>query len=112
MTDWRDIVEMIESFASVFHLRHFPSSTSMSDTPREVLPSIPQALNPPISSLRQDSDSQTRSDKGARTDSRKGYNGDLIASADIEQGSMLRNLTVDADERDRDRDWERIWPKT
>ena len=101
MTDWRDIVDMIESFATVFHLRHSSKSASDTDTSQVVVPGIPKALNPPLSSKQIDD----REGVG----SRDGYSGDLVANVTAEQDSAPQSSG--AGSRDTGRDWDRIWPK-
>lgn len=102
MTDWRDIAGMIESFATVFHLRHSPISASDNHSSREVMPDIPTALNPPMSSK--------RSDDRVEEDSLDGYSGDLVANVTEEQASAPQSSGTVS--RDSGREWDRIWPKS
>lgn len=92
MTDWRDIVEMVESFSTIYHLRH---SRSPSDSSRRVeTPPIPKALNPPISPFdkgKLETDSTGRD----QLDVHNGYTGDLALDS---TGSS-----------DIGRDWDQIW---
>lgn len=97
MTDWRDIVELIESFATVFHLRHTADSGDSRDPPR-----IPKALNPPIGRTGPVVVQQAEQDQ--LDASRRGYTGDLktvAADVDLMEGSVASGSTH--------RTWDRLW---
>lgn len=89
MTDWRDIVEMIESFSTIFHLRHSspPGSGSGSDR----TPSIPKALNPPLSARKPSSTSQNSTIQlPDEFDDRKGYTGSHAMNDEVEREQVTQ----------------------
>jgi hypothetical protein len=99
MTDWRDIVGMIETFAQVYHVRHLKSC---SDVP---LPLVPTALNPPLVRRAPQNEAQTPSLQ--RHERNGGYSGDLARDAVFgKQGRDSPGLSTIPSERS----WLDVWP--
>lgn len=101
MTDWRDIVGMIETFAQVYDIQR-----SGLDTP---LPLVPTVLNPPQHSI-----CESRSPRAdhlmlftQKDEQKQGYSGDL--ARDGEQDDLDRAPTVPTRDAS-DRGWTDIWP--
>lgn len=102
MTDWRDIVDMIESFATVFHNRHRDATVKTN----EGYPPVPAAINPPITPRR--STSTTRDQQG-QDDKLRGYTGDLQGNVASESSTNGKAGPVDGG-RTLARTWDQIWP--
>lgn len=107
MTDWRDIVSMIETFSEVFHTRHASPEGSQ-------LPPVPAAINPPQGKQSQaaikDSilPSSPRSELRGSTEekeadqSRPGYTGELGSSRSDGLTVMSETTAMQ---------WSDIWPE-
>ena len=107
MTDWRDIVSMIETFSEVFHTRHARPEGSH-------LPPVPAAINPPqgkhSDAASRDSiwPSSPRSELRGSTEekeadkARPGYTGELGSSRSDSHTVMSETPPTQ---------WRDIWPK-
>ena len=103
MTDWRDIVEMVESFSNVFHHRHSNSPGPGSAK----TPSIPKALNPPISTSKASDAIRPIAVHIARAEERNGYTGSHALDVDVEQ--ELAAQGSGASSTDSEGYWDRFW---
>jgi len=106
MTDWRDIVDMINTFSEVFHLRR---SSSGPVTKR--YPLVPTVINP--AGVKRASQPHTTAslgpgqvqDEGAEQRA-EGYTGELGDSGDSSQNARRSASEVSAPLR-----WRDIWPE-
>lgn len=107
MTDWRDIVDMIETFSKVFHLR---SSSGGSGTSQ--YPLVPTVINPsnhrrksivitPSMSLKSKGTVDEEQNKPVRR-----YTGELDAS-----GATQKSIGQSRDEASTSLQWRDIWPE-
>jgi hypothetical protein len=106
MTDWRDIVDMINTFSEVFHLRR---STTGSVTTQ--YPPVPSVINPAgvkrVSEPPNAAAPEPEQVKGEGAEqSAEGYTGELGASGDSSQ-----NGERSADEVSVPLQWSDIWPE-
>ena len=103
MTDWHDIVDMIDTFSEVFHLRR-----SHSD-PARTYPPVPAVINP-IGVKRSSASTNSASPESIQAKGEgaeqlaEGYTGELGASRDlslIDEGSEVLTPLQ----------WRDIWPE-
>jgi hypothetical protein len=106
MTDWRDIVKMVEAFSEVFHLRHTPpGDTSLPPVPTAINP--PQGKRPPIE-LRHITEEKEADQPSS------GYTGELDSSRSESQiGEAAMNLGGEAAVNPNSGllQWRDIWPE-
>jgi hypothetical protein len=107
MTDWHDIVDMINTFSEVFHLRH-----ASTDAVTTQYPPVPTVINPTgvkrVSESTAESGSPESGEvkgEGAEQNS-QGYTGELGAS----RGSS-KNGARSASEVPETLQWRDIWPE-
>jgi len=105
MTDWHDIVDMINTFTEVFHLRRSSSDTAMP------YPPVPTVVNP-TGVKRSSASASTNSaspesgqvkGEGAEQTS-EGYTGELGASCDSNQNDENSEVSTPLQ-------WRDIWPE-
>jgi len=102
MTDWHDIVDMINAFSDVFHLRR-----SSSDTAR-TYPSVPTVINPTgvkrSSASTKSASHESGQAKGEGAEQlAEGYTGELGTSRDL-------ILNDENSEVSTPLQWRDIWP--
>jgi hypothetical protein len=88
MTDWRDIVDMVETFSGVFHLRQSrPSVTEAAD-----YPPVPAAINPTNGKRASSATTTSNASKSRKAEAQEsdeaaeGYTGELGSPEDSSQG--------------------------
>lgn len=104
MTDWRDIVGMIETFCDVFRLRHSASNSRAEAS----YPPVPAAINPTpgkrVSAATSNSTSSNETE--GSEESREGYSGQLSSSrAPSQTGRTL------ATQASGSLQWHETWPE-
>jgi len=106
MTDWHDIVDMINTFSEVFHLRRSPSGSVTKQYPL-----VPTVINP--AGVKRASQPHTTATFGAgqvqgegAEQRAEGYTGELGDSSDSSQNARRSASEVSAPLR-----WRDIWPE-
>jgi hypothetical protein len=99
MTDWRDIVKMVEAFSEVLHIRHCPDKTDITYPPVPTAINPPQSKGPPI-----DPPSRYSAQVNDRIkESSAGYTGELGSS----RGDDQSGLNPDS----ASLQWRNVWPE-
>jgi hypothetical protein len=104
MTDWHDIVDMINTFSQVFHLRQSPTDAATT------YPPVPTVINPPAVKKISASATNTASSRSGQVEgaeqNAEGYTGELGASRDSSQNDETSPGEVSAPLQ-----WRDIWPE-